>query len=193
MAVVPIDEAVLTWTGFPGQPGYSVLYAIPESGVLADIRDFFEAMKAAIPANVKISYPNSGRTVDATKGDQVGVWTGESYTATQCTASGPYAAPVGVCLNLLTDTLHRGKYIKGRLYVVPAASASFDTDGSLTTSGKAVWQTAADNLAAAASGNLVVWSRPNLSKPAAQQDGNRGRVVSITVPDKAIVLRSRRA
>lgn len=193
MAGPQLDQAVLSWTGFPGAPGFSVFYAIHgTSGHLTLLANWVASFKNLLPANVKISFPSGGRVIDASNGEQVDVWTGTPPAVQQGTETGKYAAPVGVMTRWNTGTIHHGKMVKGKTFIVPTSSVVFDTDGSMLGSMLTVFQDAANTLVAASDEALVIWARPRSDKPGFPNNGASCPIVSATVPDKAVVLRSRR-
>jgi hypothetical protein len=183
-----IDQAVVRWDGFPGAPGYSVFYALPEGNVAAKLVDFFTELKTAIPSNVTVTVPASGNSYNQASGALTGVWSGGTGGTVDCTGTAVYAAPVGASVTWITDTFVSGKRIKGRTYLVPMHSAIFDMDGSLLSTFMAGLYTACTNLISGADGHLVVWHRPT----SAGDDGIAATVTDALINDKASVLRSRR-
>jgi hypothetical protein len=193
MAEVPIDQYVLAWSGFPGAPGYSIFYAVPGGGFASVLHQFFVDIKTNFPSSVKITFPASGRTIDATTGDQVNVWTEAAQSVVQGTSASTYSAPTGAVVNWKTSTVWRGKLIRGRTFLVPLIHECFDTDGSLASGSLGAIQTAAGNLVSNAGDKFVIWSQPQpTNSDPDDRDGFRGKVTSAVVPDKAVVLRSRR-
>ena len=189
MTELPMDELVVAWTGFPGAPGYSVFHAIPEGGVQAHIVSLFNAFKNNMPSNVKMTIPGSGRTLDATTGNQIGVWSGATTTVVQGADTGKYSAPTGMVINWSTSTLHKGRMIRGRTFFVPMGGVTFDTDGSIVDSYLNTWNGNVADFVADCDEQFVIWARP--SGPSAS-DGFRGHVTSGRIPDKAAILSSRR-
>jgi len=179
----------VTWTGFPGAPGVTTFYCSNSWATqLADIRTFFEALKPQIPVNVTITYPSSGDDVDPVTGDIIGSWAQTAPAPTVGTSAVVYAAPVGLVAHWNTNGIVAGRRVRGRTFVVPMVSNS-STDGTPSAAQVLVVVNAAAALAAHSPG-LVVWRRPNpLSSVTA---GSEHPVVSSTVPDKYVVLRSRR-
>ena len=190
MTELPMDELVVAWTGFQGAPGYSVFHAIPEGGVQAHIITLLNAFKNNMPSSVKMTVPGSGRTLDATTGTQIGVWGGETTTVIQGTDTGKYAAPVGMVINWTTGTLHRGRLIRGRTFIVPMGSVTFDTNGSIVDSYLDTWNGNVNTFVSDVDEQFVIWARPT---SAGASDGFRGHVTSGRIPDKAAILSSRRA
>lgn len=193
MAGPQLDQAVITWSGFPGAPGYSVFYAIHgTTGHLDIINAWFTAQRNLIPINVKVTFPSSGRVIDASNGDQVNVWSATPPPTNQGTETGKYSAPTGIVTTWNTSTIHFGKMVKGRTFTVPVAGLVFDTDGSLTTTYRQNFQDAANALVASSDEAMCIWSRPRTDKPGFPDNGASCPITSAVVPDKAAVLRSRR-
>jgi hypothetical protein len=68
------------------------------------------------------------------------------------------------------------------------AGSAFDTDGTLKSSTMVAWLAAHNAFLAAVSGHLSVWTRPKGGTP-----GASNLVTGFNLPDRAAVLRSRRA
>lgn len=194
---VPIDEVVLTWTGFPGAPGYTVLHTGVDQHITDQWRDFLLGIATIIPNTVRVAFPTSGRRISATTGDQTGVWAGPATPDFVGAGTGVYAGPVGLCLNWATQTLHAAHFIKGRTYIVPLVQAMFSLNGTLDDTTLGVVRGHAGILLGAVDESMRIWSRPIKFKNAADgsdntRNGASGEVKAVSVPDKAIVLRSRR-
>jgi hypothetical protein len=190
MAELPMDELVASWTGFPGAPGYSVFHSShTSSGVHDALVSLFTSFKNLIPASVKISFPGSGRVLDAVTGNQIDVWGGETTDVVQGSEGGKYSAPTGMAINWQTSTIHRNKIVRGRTFVVPMAGVLYDTDGSLAATYVTDFNASVAAFVSGLAGAFVVWSRPLTSSSA---DGLSCPVVSGRIPDKAAILTSRR-
>jgi hypothetical protein len=92
---------------------------------------------------------------------------------------------VGSCISWLTGAVHGTHQLRGRTFVVPLNSGSYDTDGSLTSTALNRARTAATALVA--SGEFGVWGRP-----VAGANGLWSQALASNVRDKIAVLRSRR-
>jgi hypothetical protein len=102
----------------------------------------------------------------------------------------PYSAASGACINWYTDGVRNGRRVRGRSFMVPIGSNGMENNGTLNATALGSWRTATDLLIASfENSTLGVWSRP--SAPAAT-DGIWHKTTSMTIPDKAAVLRSRR-
>jgi len=188
---MPFTRYVPVWNGFTGAPGFTVLNFFDEltTGEIAlaaaRVKTFFDAIAARIPDNASIVYPG-----EATVHDNTGTLTGALAltppASTNATGLGSYAAPVGARVNWETGTISGGRRIKGRTFLVPLVSSTFDTDGTLTSANLTVILNAATAFLAGLATDgvqLGVWS---------QIGSSVSPVNSATVPDQATVLRSRR-
>jgi hypothetical protein len=108
-----------------------------------------------------------------------------------------YSAPSGGCIDWLTGKVHGRHLMTGRTFVVPLAQGQYENNGSLTTTCVTTLATAAENMRTAAGPTFGVWGRPRpartvggVTRPALV--GAWWPAISSRVPDKAVVLRSRR-
>lgn len=177
-------------TGVTGGGLSTFYWASTMSGGPADVRAFFEAIKANIPSAVTITVPNEGDILEATTGDLIGAWSEPSGGGvTTGTFSGDYAQGVGVRVKWNTAGIYRGRRVKGSTFIVPIGAALFGTNGLLDPATQSIFQTAASNLITA-SPDLVVYSRKSDVAPAT--DGEINTITSATVPSAVSWLRSRR-
>ena len=191
-----LDRGIVTWQGFPGAPGYSVFYATPGGSFMSSLRVFFDAIKGALGRNVVLSFPNTGDTIDSFTGNLVGSWSGATLSNVAAPTTGSYAAPVGCCILWNTGTivppgsssLHSHK-LRGKTFIVPLNSGSYDSDGSLEPVGMGGIAAAATALVSAGTDYWKVWHRP----APGGSDGVAGQVTGYTLHDRVAVLRSRRA
>lgn len=199
-----IDRIRVPWVGGRGGDGVSTFYALDASLALDPIHDFFDSQKALIPTPIVWSFAGSGDQVNAETGVLVGSWTATSQANVAATGSNTNVAdPVGACVKWLTADIHFGHRVTGRTFMVPGIKDLF-ADGTINDSVVTSMRTAALAMVTAASGNLIVWTRPfagtpewtdvhGVTHPArAAHDGAIAQVTDAAVPDKAVVLRSRR-
>lgn len=172
-------------------PGLSTFYFDQAgSGFPADVRAFFEAIKANIPSNVTITVPNDGDIIEDTTGALTGAWSEPSGGGiTTGTFSGDYPQGVGTRVVWNTAGIYRGRRVKGSTFIVPIGGALFGTSGFLDPATQSIIQGAADTFVASGSQPLV-WSRPSDVAPATSGESNA--VSSATVPAAVSWLRSRR-
>ena len=175
------------WTGFPGAPGVTTMYFLDMATCLDAVHTFWSAMVGKLPSDVHIQVQNFGDVIDSATGDLTDSWTADTLTSVAGTASDKYAAPVGSCVNWNTETVVGSRRLKGRTFLVPMGGDVYQTDGSIGGQDLTQIQGYADALISSESSSFVVWHRGTGS------DGTFGLITSATVPDKAVVLRSRRA
>lgn len=178
-----ISQVRVAWTGLKGLPGVSTFYFDATTAIpLAGLRTLFDAGKATLPSPCVIQVPNSGLNIESTTGQPVSSWTSGSSAAVNCTGLNGYAAPVGGIINWTTGVYVGGRQLRGKTFLVPLITSQYDGDGTLVAASKTLWENAAATFLAGAP-SFVIWSRKN---------GTVSPVTASAVPDKAVVLRSRR-
>lgn len=184
------------WSGFPGGPGVSTFYCLDPATFLPELHSFFFAVRGSIPTTITIKIEDQGDVIESTDGRLTGTWLAETTSAIDCAGDGVYAAPVGACVTWNTDTVANGHRLRGRTFLVPLVGAAFQLDGTINETNLPVFEAAALQLVTATQANFLVWSRPVLAvvgpNPRDPVTGSFGLVTGSSVPDKAIVLRSRR-
>lgn len=188
---MPFTRYVPVWSGFSGAPGFTVLNfgreVLPPGAPLiaARVAAFFTAIANRIPDNATITFPGE-MTVHADDGTLIGALAFVAPAPVNCVGLGSYAAPVGARVTWETGSIVAGRRIRGRTFLVPLVSSTFDTDGSLTSANLTLIQNAANAFLtglATDGEDLAVWS---------QTTSTVSPVTSAVVPDQATVLRSRR-
>ena len=115
-----------------------------------------------------------------------------------------YNAAGGAMIKWLTTGIVRGHRVRGRTFLVPLGGDLYQADGTLNDGVAASILLNAGNLVTALSTSMFVWSRPRKATP--QWTDVRGHVhparlasvgevfpiIAASVPDKSVVLRSRR-
>ena len=184
----------VSWTGFPGAPGVSTFYSTDAPYTMGALYAMYSDYSLALPIDVTISFPTSGDIIDPLTGDLVGGWTGPSESDVVGSGTGPYAAPVGFMLAWETGSILDGHRLRGRTYMVPAIGSLFDGDGSISVTGLADLRVHIAAFLVADAGRLVVWHRPVKDRitHVITRAGGYTVVNGGTVPDEAVVLRSRR-
>lgn len=188
------------WSGFAGAPGVTTMYFLDTNTCVPDLRTMWQALQAEIPGGVSIQVENVGDIIEDTTGALLGTWPNVTVVAPVTNVEAvPYSGPSGAVINWRTDTVVGGHRIRGRSFVVPLRQTSYAPDGTLENGHRAVILQAATNFANSQISSFVIWQRPRLaraadgSRPAVTaRAGSHGLVTSVTVPDKACVLRSRR-
>lgn len=176
------------WNGFVGGPGLTTLYAQAGAVLNTPLRAFFQAITPYLPTPTTIHIDAAGDEIDETTGALTGTWTDTTVADTTGSTSGVYAAPAGLIVEWNTNGLSAHRRVRGKTFIVP--SNQITTAGQPQASALAGIQTAANTLiaAAAAPNSLYVWHRPSPGG----SDGLHHVIVSATVPNKVVVLRSRR-
>jgi hypothetical protein len=182
-----IERIRVDWTGFTGSPGVSTFYCVDALTMLPKLKTFFEAVKGVLPSTVTLTYESFGERLDDITGNLVGDWSTATPPAQTVGAGATtYVAAAGMVVNFLTSAIVRNRFLRGKLFLVPMLTGS--TDGTPPAGTITTVQTAANTLVASQD-NLKVWSRPNATLGYA---GTSSLVRTANVPDKSVVLRSRR-
>ena len=183
-----IMRVPVVWSGVTGLPGVSVFHGVGTStAVVTDLLSFFDAIKAFIPSGTQIQVPSSGDSIEDATGALAGSWSLGGGGTVSGTGSGAWAAGVGVAVTWRTGGIRNGRRVRGRTFLAPLISSSFDTSGTMDSTELNAIQAAADALVGG--DELVVWSRPTTS---GGSDGTSNLVTAATVPDRVTALRSRR-
>lgn len=200
--MVQMLKVTAKWAGFPGAPGYSNFYfrdfSVSETptqaeaqGAVNRVNGFFGAIADRLPPSVNVTVQSEIQVIEATNGDLVTAYNVPVPTAIPGTAAETrYSGPTGIVVTWRTQTVVRGRRVRGRTFLVPVSNACFQADGTIEPTTHDDIAIAASALASASdTPDLGIWSRPT-SKTAT--DGSFAPVTVASVPDMAAVLRSRR-
>lgn len=179
-----LNQVRVTYTGLPGGDAVSTFYfqAMVDTD-LSQLEAFFLAVRGFFPSSCSIHVPDEGQVIDVTTGQPVGSWSFPEAGGDMNGNSGaPFAAVSGAIVHWTTGVFLGGRKIQGSTYLVPLTSDSFDTNGTIAPTVLDAIRSAASALAADPS-TLSVYSRKNQAAVL---------VSGASVPDKAVVLRSRR-
>lgn len=200
-----IQRLRAVWTGFPGSPGLSNFYFTDAAASQGNLRAFFFAISGFLPPDVTVSVNPGGDVLDDATGTLTSVWAGTLQDPVVGSGPTEYAAPVGFLARWETLTIRSGSRLRGRTYLVPASSLTFNgTDGSIGELNLANIRAACFDFVGAVTPNMLVWQRPRAARAAyvdgygkpvkalASRVGSSAVVTSSSVPDMAVVLRSRR-
>jgi len=199
--MAPILKVKARWDGFAGAPGWSNFFL---GGFVADppttqeaidaaarVRTFFDAIKGAFPAAVKINLQSDVEIIDEGNGELLDIRNAgvqASIAGTNTTPS--FSGPTGMVVTWRTAGVRNGRRVRGRTFLVPVSSGLYEADGTINNTMVTTVSTAANGLLAdTGHPDLGIWSRPSAS---GATDGGWYPVTSATVPDKVAVLRSRR-
>ena len=104
------------------------------------------------------------------------------------TGAGGYSAASGFEISWITPAFRNGRIVRGRSFIVPASITSYDSNGTLSASCISTALAAAQAAITLQNATLVVYSRPTTANPTPAVSS----VDQVQVPDKVVVLRSRR-
>ncbi len=198
-------KATVNWSGFPGAPGFTNLYATTTDPLQAGLDTFLGGVNTLIghwantlPGGVHIVVSPEVPLIEDVDGALVDIMTATTTPPDHNGAlGGIYSGPSGWCVDWLTATVAFGKRRQGRSFVVPASTEIYQTDGTIAAATLTEQRAAATVYASATTFHPVVWVRPfeGDSTPGHIRPAHAGLAVAIVaarVPDKAVVLRSRR-
>jgi len=187
------------WSGFPGGPGVTTMYGLVGVPMVPNLRAFFLALASLFPVDVSILVGSNGDVIDDASGELTGAWTTTPVLPVVGTANTFYAAPAGAEVQWNTTTILDGHRLRGRTFLVPLAASAYQSDGTISPAAVTIIQNAANTFFGASSGDLVVWHRPVVARPAdgsrpavTARAGGHGLVTGTVAVDKTVVLRSRR-
>ena len=194
--MVNVLEVTVLWSGFTGQPGYSNFHisaaGIKQTAVdngVDGVFNLFEDWAPLFPAAMKFDIQTEVKEFDPATGILQALWA-PSSSPTQISGSSAYAfgaAPAGICVGWGTNGLNRGRKVRGRTFLVPMASNTFQDDGTLTSSALTTARDGATAYRTSAAYESLIWSRPR-----AGAGGAAFPIITSAVKDKVAVLRSRR-
>lgn len=171
------------WSGFPGAPGVSTfMFEDTATPPLAALRTLWVAFAGQIPTAVQLNIPNTGRTVDLA-GNVIGSWSGPvqaPFAGSSPTTT--WTSCAGAMIRWSTGAFVGHRELRGKTFIVPATTSTYDTDGSIAGGQITAFNNACNTFLTAAP-TFRVWSRRNAAAAAA---------TSGTTVDKTVVLRSRR-
>jgi len=206
-----ILKVKINWSGFQGAPGLTALYFKDFEGgddqkafsqqAVTKTELFLDQIATIVPSGVTLQCANDVEVINDVNGDLIDV--GTVAVAAGKSNSGhvgqSYAAAAGAVINWRTGSVHRGRRVRGRTFLVPIAGTEFESNGTLGGNAIAKLQAGANALLnTATSPDFGVWARPQRVKNA---DGTTTQIdngawyvaTSHNVPDMSAVLRSRRS
>jgi len=166
----------------------------PTAADLTAIKNFWNALVAGLPNTLSLQVQGTGDIIESTTGQLTGVWAATQPAAVTGTSASGYAAPVGTLVHWLTPGIVNGRHVRGTTYIVPTVN-QFEPGGTPVATWLTTLTTAATTLWGALGTDFSVYARkydppPGSSNP--HRDGSIHAVTGVQVPDKSIVLRSRR-
>jgi hypothetical protein len=199
-----IYQVVWEWNGSPGLPGFTNLFFdatadSPTDALAAATKSrlLFSGVAGSIPSTVTLSLRADVRVLSDSDGSLLNIYTVVGPANITGGAAAAYASPVGACVDWVTTTVHGTRRMQGRTFLVPLTGSVFDGTGSLTPAFITSLGTAAEAMRTGTGPAFGVWGRPRLADPGhvppiTARAGLWGPAVSSRIPDKAVVLTSRR-
>lgn len=185
---ITINRVRVRWTGFTGAPGVSTFYCSTPATAVPALSAFYNTVKSTLPGVCSVQVASDGDVLDDSTGAITGSWSTAPQSAVAGTGGTNYSGPSGGCVDWLTSTVIKRRRVMGRTFLVPMATTMYDTDGTLTSTCLSTVSGAASTLlGAVGAGGLFVWHRPK-----ALALGQAVPITGLRVPDKGVVLRSRR-
>lgn len=152
------------------------------------VKSFITAVAPRFSTGVTFTVPNEGDLIEDETGALGGSWTEGTAATVSGSSNFVFAAPAGAVINWSTTAVVGRRRLRGRTFLVPLSAQNFDSDGSLAAAAVTDLRNLASTLWVAAA--LSIWHRPTTP---GGSDGSSSPVTGSNVPDKAAVLRSRRA
>lgn len=190
-----LDRLTVSWTGFAGSPGYSVLHHYssgdPQNGTIFynAVQTMFATFVSYMPDDVKITVEPEMQVIESTTGELVDVFNvevpGAVLTGIQ---PGAYSAPSGAVINWSTATIRNGRRLRGRTFLVPLSGAEYSASGQLSDITRGNLQGAVDEFATGTVTSPSIFGRPTQIG----NDGVYGPITGGRVSSMVAVLKSRR-
>jgi hypothetical protein len=196
------------WSGTTGGPGLTQLaiesvtdphtWNASVAGVVTGaVRTMWNSCAAFLPDNIKLDVSPVVDLYSIADGDLVGsVSAGTVPSQVVGTSTAVFMMAAGLKVNLNTSQIKNGRRVRGSVFLVPAASTAFTTDGLALGTTRSTINGAFNTLMGTLATNnlqLTVWSRPI---PDGKKYGPRlGDSTAVTNPDtseKGAILRGRR-
>ena len=152
----------VTWAGSPVVgPGVSTFYwDEADSGYVAKVTAFFNAVKNIVAVGVVWTIPNTGDLIDVATGELTGSWTDGTAATVNAAQAGNYAQGVGARIRWATSGIRNGRRVRGSTFIVPLTVAAYDAGGTLSTTVIDACNTAAGTFFTGGVTQAKIWSRP---------------------------------
>lgn len=171
-----------------GGVGLATYYCDPaDLGGRTALGTFYTGWGAGMPPVFTWSIPQSGDLIDDATGTLTGSWSSGTVISGTASGSSAYSGGTGAYIRWDTADIVDGRRVKGRTFMVPMSSATYDGNGNFVDATLASLQTITNTLVTNTS--FVIWHRPTTP---GGSDGSRHTVTSGTAPDKVTSLKSRR-
>jgi hypothetical protein len=192
-----IERYRVNWNGVSG-PAVSTFYGQP-GGSVSDLtpalKTFFSSLgPLCIPSGISISFNTQVDQIDEFTGMLTGTRNVPQQSGVTGAAGTAFSMPSGLLVQWITGAVHLGKRVVGRTFLVPAAGV--EAAGGLPASGsRTAIAAAAATFVTSTSLSFGVWSRPFVPGIGSDHPAHAGQAFTVTgaaVPNKFVVLRSRR-
>lgn len=192
---MPYTEMVVVWSGVTGLPGYSKFRFIGSvtgsalTSAATNLSTMLTVLKPAIPTLVTWTI-QPGVSVHADDGTLLTEDTIPTPPAAIVgTGAGAYSSASGFYIRWNTGAINGGHKVVGRTYFVPVTANILQADGTIIEASRTAYLTAAQAFATSTP-SPAINSRARPGNPLA---GNQTIAIqSANIPDKQVVLRSRR-
>jgi hypothetical protein len=208
-----IARVKLEWTGFNGGPGYSIFH-MRDFG-LQDVGDWTNEHAAAAATKIE-AWADGVRSIVAppvrlkvsSDVEIINEQTGQLETVVSAGVRnqmqnpapgvGGYSGASGAVVTWRTNGVRNGRRIRGRTFIVPCYAAAFQEDGTLSPAARLQLEASSANLISAeGTPDMGVYARPTRTRNpdgsfTTNADGVWYFATSVSVPDLAAVMRSRR-
>jgi hypothetical protein len=157
------------------------------------IQVFFNAIKAGFPNKVTWTFPTSGDQIDDSTGDLTGSVASAGAASVTGSDAGVYAAPAGLMVQWQTFVVVHKHRLVGKSFLVPIAGSKTQNDGTIDDTFRTLVQTSGQSMITTLAASVVVWHRPlKAADGSITTPGSSSPVLSVRVPDRVSILRSRR-
>lgn len=192
---VSILQGQISWLGFPGAPGYTVLHTRNSGVITTAVDNMVSALDALATAfagvvgnNTTLRASQLVEEYDEATGVLQAQYTSPVVVTDHTGASGQMGPGVsGACISWKTAGVVAGRPVRGRTFVVPIAAAAYDASGTLTSAVLTGLNAAATAYRTSATIETVIWHRAKNGAGGAAFD-----ITASSIKDQAAVLRSRR-
>ena len=208
-----IARVKLEWTGFNGGPGYSIFHMrdfglqdvgnwtnVEAAAAAAKVEAWADGVRSIVAPPVRLKVLSDVEIINEQNGELENVVNAGIRNQMQNPAPGVggYSGASGAVVTWRTAGVRNGRRIKGRTFIVPCYAAAFQEDGTLSPAARLQLEASSQNLIAAeGTPDMGVYARPVKTKnpdgsTTITADGQWFFCTSVSVPDMAAVLRSRR-
>jgi hypothetical protein len=202
--IMAIGVIRTAWSGTSGGPGLTQLFIrnATNSAITAGeaqsavnaVRAFWDGIKAYLPDEILLTVQSTCDIYNETNGDLIASITAATApVSVQGTSTNVYSMAAGFKVNLMTGRILNGRRVRGAIYVVPASSIVYNSNGTVLSGARTTVNTAGSTMMAslnAAGLFLVVYTRP-VPAPNAR-NGDKTDVSQLETNEKSCILRGRR-